>query len=158
VSIITLKDNVEFDTESHRFTARYDNKTFKDSSYKGVIGLKNDYIKECQLSNLKKDELIKVYNLIDKDEYLYDPTEKKLYYETENGNLKIKRITHTDSLKEVYHKSDNKKASKRDLNKLAKLHDKIGYLEDDIKKTEEQLKSYGIEIEPWGSIVNIKYT
>ena len=151
MSIITLKDDVEFDTESHRFTARYDNKNFKDSSYNGVIKLKNDYIQECQLANLEREdiELIKVYSLIGKEEYLYDPTEKKLYYKTENGNLSIKKITHTDSLREVYHTSDKKKASKRDLNKLAKLHDKIGWLEDDIKKTEKNLKSYGVEIKPW---------
>ena len=75
--IVTLKDDVEFDTNSHRFTVRYDNKTFKDSSYNGVIELKNKYIKKCQVVNLKKDELIKVYNLIEKGEYLYDPTDKK---------------------------------------------------------------------------------
>lgn len=146
--IVNLKDDVEFDTESHRFTVRYNNKTFKDSNYKGVIKLKNDYIKECQLTNLKKDKLIKVYNLIDKDEYLYDPTEKRIYFENDFGNLCFIYITHTDSLREVYHTSNYKKDSKRELNKLAKLHDKIGYLEDDIKKTEKKLKSYGVEIEP----------
>ncbi len=147
--IVTLKDDVEFDTNSHRFTVRYDNKTFKDSSYNGVIELKNKYIKKCQVVNLKKDELIKVYNLIEKGEYLYDPTDKKIYYNKANGNLSLMRISHTDSLREVYHTSDDKKASKRELNKLAKLHDKIGYIEDDIKKTEKQLKSYGVEITPW---------
>lgn len=147
--IVTLKEDVEFDTDSHRFTVRYDNKTFKDSSYNSVVQLKNDYIKECHLINLKEDDLIKVYGLIDKGEYLYDPTEKQIYYKTEEGNICIKRITHTGSLMEVYHTPDNKRVTKRELNKLAKLHDKIGYLKDDIKKTEKQLKLYGVEITPW---------